>query len=180
MADTARSAADLLTLLADNTSGAISPQDMRDVVTSLRVPQGSLGFEGNAIPTTINTVNVYELVGGTFIAGGVPWGMTESVAGRLTYTGAPDCHLHIVSNLDFICASNNQIVRFKWHLNGVPISRRVRRKVGTGADVGALSIHADAVLSTGDYIELMVANETSTADVTVEDIYNFSVGMFGM
>jgi hypothetical protein len=37
MADTARNKAALLTLLADNTSGAISPQDLRDLVVSVQI-----------------------------------------------------------------------------------------------------------------------------------------------
>lgn len=37
MADTARNKADLKTILPDNTSGAISPQDLRDVVESVQI-----------------------------------------------------------------------------------------------------------------------------------------------
>ncbi len=44
MADTKRTQTEILSLLADNTSGAISPQDMRDTVVSMRANQG-LGWE---------------------------------------------------------------------------------------------------------------------------------------
>ena len=52
MADTERTQTEILALLADNTAGAISPQDIRDSVVSARANQG-LGWafytEGTAI-----------------------------------------------------------------------------------------------------------------------------------
>ena len=58
-----------------------------------------------------------------------------------------------------------------------PLPAQVKRKVGTGADLGAASVHADAVLSENDYVELKVANTTSISNITLENAYCFVMGM---
>lgn len=133
---------------------------------------------GNASETTINTAGVYELVAGVFVGGGVGVEFTESATnGRLTYTGTPDRHMHVVSNFDMTCASNNQVLAFQWFKNGVALPVPVERKVSTGTDIGAASLHADVHLATGDYLELKVANLTSNANVTMKNVCLFVMGM---
>lgn len=54
MPDTQRSTSDLLDLLADNTAGNISPQDLRDVLVSLLGGYGSIYVEDGAVAQTVN------------------------------------------------------------------------------------------------------------------------------
>lgn len=55
MAETQRSLADLLALLADNTSQDISPQDLRDMLISIMGVYGELWTAGRSTGTTIGT-----------------------------------------------------------------------------------------------------------------------------
>lgn len=179
MAETSRTATDLLTNLFQNgQSGGISAQDLRDFIESMRMPHASASIQNNSTETVINTIDAVEIIAGTF-TGAADKDFTVSATGRLTYTGTPDRHFHIVSNFDVTTAANNQTVEFCWVKNGttqlpVPITQRV----GTGSDVRTLSVHSDVTMSTGDYIELKAANKTSTANLTVSNAYLFAVGMF--
>ena len=180
MAEAPVSSSDLLgTVFADGqANGSITAEDMRDLIVSLMPAHGSASLASNATATTISVATTYYAISGTFVVGGSPASVTESAAGgKMTYTGTIDRHFHIVANMDMTCASNSQILAFQWHLNGSPISCGVNRKVGTGADVGAASVHADAMLSENDELELRVTNLTSTASVTVQNCYVFVLGM---
>jgi len=179
MVDTQRTAAELLALFADNqTAGAISANDVRDFIASVTLPYGGGYMEGNATATTINTIDVFEDVAGTITANSSLRDITCSAGGVLTYTGAPVRHFHVVTNLSMTAASNNQVIKFAWYKNGTTkLPAELHRKVGTGTDVGAASIHTDAMLSTGDTLQLKVANGTSTANVSIEYLYAFIMGM---
>lgn len=73
MADTIRSRAALLALLADNTTGDISPQDMRDVLVSIHGVYGEIRVEAGAAaqgsisttPAKITGWNTTGLAAGT-------------------------------------------------------------------------------------------------------------------
>ena len=49
--------------------------------------------------------------------------------------------------------------------------------MGTGSDLGAASLHADATLSSGDYLELKCTNDTSASTITVQNLYLYVMGM---
>lgn len=140
-------------------------------------PHGSGGFVSNATATVLAVQNTYYPVAGTFVENGSPHEFTISAAGLLTYTGAIARHVHIVSNFDFSSSTNNQTIQFKWFLNGEEQGIPVSRKAAVGADVGAVSVHGDAVMSTGDTLQLRVRNQTSAANITVGDCYLFAMGM---
>jgi len=182
MADIKRTSTDLITNLFQDGQAAnsINEQDLRDFIASLVMPFGGASMGSNATETTINTVNTFENIAGTFAAGSALAEITVNTSGGvLTYTGTPDRHFHVVANLAFIAASNNVIMRAQWHKNGTTtLPAYVGRKVATGADVGAMSVHADVQLSTNDTLELKVANGTDASNLTVQDIYVFAMGMF--
>ena len=138
-------------------------------------PFGSYGVEANTTSTTPDTANVYKKIDGAEFSAGTLSEFTYS-SNRLTYTGTESKHFHIVSNYDFT-TSNNVVVAVKWYKNGSSIGFPVRSKVGTGSDVASVSVHADAVLATNDYLELWFKNETNTAAVLFEDVYTFVMGM---
>lgn len=179
MADIKRSLAELLTLFEDGqASNSITEQDLRDLIVSFTMPHGTTKQTNNASATVINTIGTFELLAGTFVGGGGPTDFTESATnGKLTYTGAPDRHMHVVSNFSFTCASNNQTLEFQWFKNGVAVSPPIERRVGTGSDIGAVSLHIDTVMSTNDMLELKITNKTSTASITCKHVYLFVMGM---
>ena len=178
MADTKRTATDLLTnLFQDGQSAGISAQDLRDFVSSCRPPFGGASVTGNASATTITVQSTYYPINATFIAGSlVEVGITAS-GGKMTYTGTPARHFHVVSNLDAFAATNNQILSFQWFKNGVAIAPPIKCKITSGGDIATMSIHTDVMLSTNDYLELKVTNTSSTATVTIENCYLFMHGM---
>lgn len=174
---TQRTYSELVALFPDNTSGAISPQDIRDFLESVRTVHGSLNLVTPAA-TTINVAGTYELINGVMVSGTHNALMTADASGRLTYNGASERHFHIVASISMTSQNNNQTVGFRIARNGVsdPVTQ-IRRRVGTGSDVGAVAIHGDEVLSNGDYIEVFATNYTSTGSLTVEDFYFFAMGM---
>ena len=181
MTDTKRTSAELISALADNISGNISEQDLRDLVVSMIMPHGNTDLFSNLSETTINSTNVFEVIAGVFSQGGSGVEVTESsIGGRLTYTGVPDRHFMMSANASFFSISNNQIIAFQWRKNGsILLDVPVEAKVGTGSDIGTLSCGADVMMSTDDYVELVIANETSTANVVVDHAYLFATGIFG-
>ena len=175
---TQRSAAELITALADNITGAITPEDMRDIVESLKTPHGGL-YETVGTPTAIAVPGTYYKVNGTFALLPHNHLVTPDTTGRLTYTGVSDRHFHVVVSCSMTCASNNQTLGFELAHNGVPMpASQLKRRVGTGTDIGAVALHGDALLSSNDYIEIFLTNETSTAEVTMTNMYLYMMGMF--
>ncbi len=139
-------------------------------------PHGGGGFSDNATVTTITVQDDFYVMAGTFVAGSLT-DFTISAAGLITYTGLRTRHVHIVSNFDFTCPTNNQIIQWKWFLKGVEHGQPVSRKAAIGPDVGAVSVHADAEMSTGDTLQLRIRNRSGTANVTVANAYVFAMGM---
>ena len=173
MAEVERSLAQMLAILADNSTGDITPEDLRDMLLSLDPPHGSAYMEGNAVETVIATVDVYAVIAGVFSEGDDLYEFTVSpTGGRLTFTGASPRHMQLSSNFDIVAAGNNKSISAKWHKNGSPITRapRVKRFIGTGADQGATAVSGDVVLESGDYVDLRVANHTDSTNMTLEDV----------
>jgi hypothetical protein len=175
---TQRSYSEVIAQFPDNGTGEISPQDLRDFVDSVRAPHASFSL-GAVAETPITVIDQYEKVVDTSVAGAHSHLMTADTACRITYNGTSPRHVHIVASIAMTAASNNQTIAFRIAVNGTTLPESmIERRVGTGSDIGAVAIHADALLNENDYIELYVANETSTANVTVNDLYMFVMGMF--
>ena len=83
MADTSRSLSDILTLMADNTTGAISAQDLRDLIVSLSPAFGGLYISSSA-ETSIATIDTWTLAAGTSTETSSSSAFTVSAANRLT------------------------------------------------------------------------------------------------
>ena len=177
MADQERSLADLQALLADNTQGLISPQDLRDFLVSVVPPHGSFN-RLVAAATTITTPGTYVKAAGTTVAGADLHHFDMPLDGRLRYIGAPNIHAHVAVSLSMTTAGVNNVVGMKMAKNGTVVdSSVVRRRVSTGTDIGAAALHGDVVLATNDYLELFVTNETDTDSVTIDELYFFAMGM---
>lgn len=174
---TQRSYSEIIALFPDNLAGLISEQDLRDFVDSVYPPYGSLSM-GTPAETTISGIGDFVKAAGTTVVGNSN-NMTPDTSGRITYDGASDRHFHIVCSISMTCASNLQTLAFRIAKNGTTIAAsQLRRRVNTGTDIGSTAVHADVMLSTGDYLELYVANNSSTANLTIEDLYLFCMGMF--
>jgi len=175
MADTARTKAALAAILADNTSGAISPQDVRDFLETMHPSFGSLYFS-SAAATTITVAGTFYKAAGTTTQ--VSANRFTVGTNRLTYTGTPTIHTHIAASYSMTTAGTNDILGIAIAKGGSVLTHSIlKRKIGTGSDVGAAACHADVSLATNEYIELWVTNYDATATVTLDLGYLFILGM---
>ena len=60
MVDTQRSLSAIQTLFADNTAGAISPQDLRDAVETLRMGHGEIYVSSTAATSFTDTTSYVD------------------------------------------------------------------------------------------------------------------------
>jgi hypothetical protein len=62
-----------------------------------------------------------------------------------------------------ITDSNNTIVKLMMYKNGVLVpGATVARKIGTGADLGAMALNSAFTASTGDYFDVYVESSLAT------------------
>lgn len=176
MADTARIKSALAALFADNTAGAISPQDLRDFLETMHPSFGGLYFSTPAATTCTLAGTFYKAAGTTTVTAVNRCSHTDN---RITYTGDPSIHMHIAASMSFTTSGTNDIISVCISKNGTPqTGSEARRKVGTGTDVGSTALHWDVMMSTNDYLEVWVSNEDSAGTtVTLQNCYLFGLGM---
>lgn len=176
MPDTVRTVATLQALLADNATGDISPQDLRDFLVSVPNPYGAISRNVAAATTIVTPGTYYKAAGTTTIGNASNFDMP--VDGRLRYTGTTQRHFHIAITVALTTANVNNVVGLKIAKNGTVIDNTVtKRFVSTGADIGSTALHGDVSMVQNDYLELFVTNETDTDTVTIEELYLFAMGM---
>ena len=185
MADTQRSLSELQTLLAENSDGNISSQDMRDVLVSLTPSFGRCSMQANATTTAGGSGTFSKILGTTAMSGDeVFFDDDTGVSNRLKYTGVSPRHVHIAASLSMSTSSGNKICEFKayhWDASvgsgSLLDSSLISRKTGAGAgDLGAAAVHADVMMDTNDYIEIWATCEDAST-ITVEDLYFFAMTM---
>lgn len=172
MAQTQKTVTAAYRLLADNTSGDISPRDLRDTFESWRPRHGQMyvAAADSGDITITDSTNYFEATAMTWTLSSGQYEFDESAGnGRLTYTGAETVMVHIACTISMTCASNQQVLHFRIGKSGVTNdASEVQRKVGTGQDVGSTAAHLTTNMSNGDYLSLWCRNATSTANVTIE------------
>jgi len=180
MVDTARTSADLLANLFQDgqAAGEITAQDLRDMILSVKPSHGGLSMDTPAA-TTIAVAGTYYKAAGTTVLDAVLQDFDDGpgMSNRLRYIGAPTRHVQVAASISMTCGGSNQVVGFQLAKNGTVLPNTVaKRKVGTGADIGNMTLLADVNMATDDYFEIWVTNETSTSVVTVEHIHLHAIG----
>ena len=172
MADTQRSVSTILGLLATNTTGDISAQDMRDALVTWRQCHGQLYVPAaaRAAVTISDTTNFFEATTPAWTLSTGAHLFDESAGnGRLTYTGTAAVDVHVALSVSFTSVGSNQVVRLRIGKNATPDpASEAHRKIGAGTDVGSTAIHLITSMSTGDYVSLWVRNVDNASDVTIE------------
>lgn len=174
---TQRTKSQLDVLLADNTSGDISPADLRDFLDSTTPSRGAIHFTDTATPTAIVTQNTPTKASNT---GTLVFASRFSMPGdgQLRYDGAVAiaARLAISMSLSLVSGSGD-VVSAALAINGsVLVPSIMRTKLGSAGDVQAMSLLVDAPLNPSDVIELYLTNESSTADVLVSHGYMTALG----
>jgi len=165
MADTPRNLTDLLALLADNTTGNISAQDLRDMLVSCLGVYGSLScFEAGAVQTDPNTgakLTCFTTNGDAH--GTTPDHTDDSI--QIDVSGEYDIY--------FQCSFSgtaSAVVKFRLRVDGVEQSFGCTRKIGTAGDIGSASFFAPAQdLTTGEKITVYIEADGATDDFTIDD-----------
>jgi len=173
MADTQRTIAGLIALLPDNTTGDISPQDLRDLVVSMKPGFGEMYISSPA-STTINTPGTFEKIAGTTLLSSTPtpvnWSMPAN--NRLQYDGVADRIVRVSCAISAtIDGSTNKETRFRLGKGGTThADTEGQQFFVVNAQVENITLLGVFQVSTGNYIEAFCTNVTDTTGVTVQSM----------
>ena len=181
MSDTPRTLATLLGLLADNTSGNITPQVMRDLLVSLYPSRGQLELApGGSAATTFTGTGVYTPVAGTTVldAGVGTANVTMPANGQLRFTKAVTEVVLATANLEVLPAANNKRYTFTFAKNGTAIP-----ELAITTFYGNLSGNPAAAMLSGfitmaenDILSVVAKNDTDTTAITASVLTLSGVG----
>lgn len=172
MADTPRTITDLTANLFQNSqsAGAITEQDVRDMIVSFKREQAEI-YVSSAAATTISGAGTYVKAAGTTTlkANGNLWDDSSGTSNRLRYTGTPDRTALIICTGSIQVASTPNTLGVAIHKNGSAITGSA---LNFEADVAAKDypfaiFHTEYGTATNDYFELFAANIDATDNVTV-------------
>lgn len=172
MADARRSLAALQSLLADNTSGDISPQDIRDVLLSVVPPRGSF-YVSAAAETTISGSGTWTKASGTTTSVSLV-SFTMPANNRLTYAETQSRRALIAVSASIKpAATDKQIAVGVYHYDdsgasGAILSDSVQTAyLTTATGETQYSLLAECTIETDDYLELHIKNDTDAVNATV-------------
>jgi len=135
--------------------------------------------------TSIDTSGIYYKLAGTTTQTNAASNVDASTTNnRIVYNGAAMKHFHIVGQSSITIASGNNLdISIEiWVFDssagtGSLLAHSKANNTMGSIDVEQITTHGDVMLDTGDYIELHVANNTNTNNVTAEELYLFMMGM---
>lgn len=150
---------------------------------------GEVYMTANTVATPITTADTYTKVSGVAFTLGTSQNFDMPVNGRLRYTGTKTAYFHLGCTLSMSGAGANDVFSGVLYKNGTVNTNleytagtelsagTITRKMGAASDAGSTAIHVMTQLSTNDYIELAIKNETDTDDITIEHVNLFGVCM---
>lgn len=168
MPDTMRSLTTLGTILADNISGDITPQDLRDALLATVQPGHAEISITSAEATTLPSPDEWYAASGIFALTSPAMNWDMQTNGQLRYTGAAMRVCHIAFSFSLTAAGNNKQYSFGVAKNGavlVPSILSVFK--GTGASLGSSAAHAYTTLMPNDYLSIVVRGDTDTTAPTL-------------
>ena len=136
-------------------------------------------YVSTAVETVISVQSTPTKALGTTTVSAYLEDFEMSANNRLTYLGRQTSHFHVAVALSMTSAANIQVTSMTIGKNGTSLPEtEIQRKIGTGTDVGAVAVVGLVELAKDDYLEMFVANETSTGNLTVE-FMNFTASEVG-
>lgn len=172
MADTQRTIAGLKAILPDNTNGEISPQDLRDFVESIKTGHAEIYVSTPAL-TDITTQSVYQKAEGATTLSTAPtvvnWSMPAN--NRLRYDGVANRLAKVSCTVTLTTSGDAKLISFRLAKNDTTqVDSQVQQYAVLASQQENVSLTGLFEVATNDYIELWVANETDTTDLTVTNI----------
>lgn len=128
-----------------------------------------VSMHGNATLTTISTVGVPVKVEGTFLTNGTS-NFTSDTTGRMTYTGATTEVVQVMASVSINAVGVNQNIIVYIAKNGIVLPAAKISRVFTNGNIGNVGVFYNVSMTGSDYLEVFVANTTSTNDLTVTDV----------
>lgn len=170
MAQTEREFSIIESLLGNNTTGDISPQDLRDAFASMMGYAGIVLSVSGAPKTIVGVGTSYSLVD---IFDTITAQSSTVNSGGSTATLSPDYCLTMptagIYRVDFWASfssgSGNELVTFRPHVNGNPGIVEVDRDVSAN-DTGSVSFSGIIPYSAGDVIDVRVKIDSGTDTLT--------------
>jgi len=165
MADTIRTRTDLLTLLADNATGQISAQDVRDVVVTLHGVYGGMHVDDGSTPQSGVNGTPQKLTAWTTAMPAV--GVTVDAANDQLTVGTAGVYL-CVAQISF---SGTISAAFEAHIyrNGGDTGFGFHRKMGVGGDQGSATAAGLVTCAANDVFSVYVNSDGTNDQITVID-----------
>lgn len=169
MPQTERDMATIFGLLADNVTGDISPQDMRDAIASLMGYGGIFLTSGgsgtiNGVGTGYALIDVFDTISAqsnTVNTGGVSAQLAPNY--RLTVGSAGVYRIAFYASLS--SSQANRLITIREHKNGNLDTLEVSRWV-SASDTGAVAFEGIESLNANDVIDMRVRINTGTTNLT--------------
>ena len=174
MVDTARTRAEILALLADNTAGDISPQDIRDAIVSMFGVSSAIYVADGSVAQTGITTTPAKMTGFTNNLAGVG-GMTPDHTDDSIEVPIDGDYLFLAQ----ISASGSINDVFEVHvaIDDVNTPFGTHRKLSTGGDEGSKSILAPLYgMTAGEKVTLQInITPSGTGEFTPIDMQLFGL-----
>jgi len=178
VAETQRTYAELLALLADNTSADISPQDVRDVLYSQLAPYGTLSISNNFVSTAFPTPGTFYTANGTTTLNDA-YLFDMPGNNQLRYTGLVPRRFQVSANCSFLQDSASQRLGISIAKNGTPVpgSLATLHSPSIAGQYGSATVGAFVQLANNDYLSVQWTNYTSQVGGYMHTMYLMATGM---
>jgi len=160
----------MLALVPDNTSGEISPADLRAIIESLQPSYASWSLTASAA-TVISAVDSFVLAGGTTAVDAHIRNFDHPAPFTLRYTGASPIFAAFSGQMSISSSAPNRLTKARFVKNGDPtgaesLNTESQRWVGS-ADIGSAALSGHFALEAGDTVALYLANGTAASNLTI-------------
>lgn len=148
----------------------ITPTDDYITITSIADEiYGQVTMQGNSTATTIATAGTAVKVAGTWVTQ-IESNFTGDTTGRLTYNGSTEEVISANVSISFSHAGGgtDDLAVYIAKNDSVITGSKLVRAV-TSSNVGNVGTFFNISMDTSDYLEVFVANDSGTNDITVVD-----------
>lgn len=180
MADTQRSLAALRLLLADNVTGAISEQDLRDFLESMRDPHGQL-YISTPAATTVSGAGTFVKAAGVTTLESSPYLFDMPADNRLRYTGLVSTHVNVMASLSFsLSTGHRDVISAAIYKNGtlIPGTTITTDSAPSAGVQRNMAIFGNTEMAPNDYLEVWVTDETDTDSITLGKMMLLASSLF--
>ena len=178
MSQTPKVLAALLAQLPDNTTGDITPEDVRDAVVSLFPSRGQIDLSATATTTFAATATYYKLAGTTALDDTLGEdGFSMPSSNELRCTKNVNQVVLYTANVEVSCGSNNKTFSMTFAKNGTAVDKfHISEKLSDSNSRYFFSLSALIPMSVNDTVSVYVRNDTDTTSLVTQNYTLSAVG----